>query len=227
MVRIYGNSGINDLSSSEENKIQTLCRLFYYEVFSDENYRTLAEKQRKIDSSPEYSGLYWEDKLDRATERTKKQNSNYLSRGSQNVEDIHTTKDFVEIYFDPFKDSTRIVSKYTVTWNYQGAYVALYLHRYQDGDQDLIYFSIESVNKQNNSDVDHSVNQLNKPKEKQNYIYPSTPNPRKVGILLGLGIFLFPIIFVWFTLRKGHSKKARVLSFGWLIFCFLIALSGS
>ena len=74
MVRIYGNSGINDLSSSEENKIQTLCRLFYYEVFSDENYRTLAEKQRKIDSSPEYSGLYWEDKLDRATERTKKQN---------------------------------------------------------------------------------------------------------------------------------------------------------
>lgn len=40
--------------------------------------------------------------------------------------------------------------------------------------------------------------------------------PRKVGLLLGAGIFFLPIVFAWFTLRKGHSKLARVLSLGWL-----------
>jgi len=52
----------------------------------------------------------------------------------------------------------------------------------------------------------------------------STPRPsvvgggseRKVNFLLGLGIFLLPYIFSWFTLRKGHSTQARVLSFFWL-----------
>lgn len=40
---------------------------------------------------------------------------------------------------------------------------------------------------------------------------------RKVGIWLGLGIFFLPIIFCWFTLRKGYSKKSKVIAFIWLI----------
>lgn len=43
-----------------------------------------------------------------------------------------------------------------------------------------------------------------------------TPASRKVGILLGIGIFLLPIVFAWFTLRKGHSTLSRVVSFGWM-----------
>lgn len=45
---------------------------------------------------------------------------------------------------------------------------------------------------------------------------------RSVGILLGIGIFLIPLIFSWFTLRKGHTTKAKVISFGWLIFSLAI-----
>jgi hypothetical protein len=39
---------------------------------------------------------------------------------------------------------------------------------------------------------------------------------RNVGVLLGLGIFFLPWYFCWFTLRKGHSALARLVSFGWL-----------
>lgn len=39
---------------------------------------------------------------------------------------------------------------------------------------------------------------------------------RKVGILLGIGIFLLPIIFAWFTLRRGHSTLSRIVAFVWL-----------
>ena len=42
------------------------------------------------------------------------------------------------------------------------------------------------------------------------------PITRKVSFLLGLGIFLFPLIFAWFTLRAGHSTLSRVVSFIWL-----------
>lgn len=45
---------------------------------------------------------------------------------------------------------------------------------------------------------------------------------RPVGILLGIGIFLIPLIFSWFTLRKGHTTKARVISFSWLVLSLLI-----
>lgn len=37
---------------------------------------------------------------------------------------------------------------------------------------------------------------------------------RKVSILLGIGIFMMPYIFAWFTLREGYSKSARFISFG-------------
>lgn len=43
---------------------------------------------------------------------------------------------------------------------------------------------------------------------------------RPVSLWLGIGIFLLPIIFAWFTLRSGHTLKSRIISFLWLItFC--------
>ncbi len=40
--------------------------------------------------------------------------------------------------------------------------------------------------------------------------------PRKVGFLLGAGIFFLPFIFAWFTLRKGYGQVARIVSLGWM-----------
>lgn len=39
---------------------------------------------------------------------------------------------------------------------------------------------------------------------------------RSVGLLLGIGIFVFPIVFSWFLLRKGHSSLSRIIGFSWL-----------
>ncbi len=44
----------------------------------------------------------------------------------------------------------------------------------------------------------------------------SAEQSRSVGFGLGAGIFLVPLVFAWFTLRKGHTKIARVVSFAWL-----------
>lgn len=49
---------------------------------------------------------------------------------------------------------------------------------------------------------------------------------RKVSLLLGLGIFIMPYIFAWFTLRKGHSEISRILSFGWLALMVIIQFFG-
>ena len=38
---------------------------------------------------------------------------------------------------------------------------------------------------------------------------------RKMSILLGVAIFFFPHIFGWFTLRKGYSGRARVITLVW------------
>jgi hypothetical protein len=46
---------------------------------------------------------------------------------------------------------------------------------------------------------------------------------KSVGILLGIGIVLFPMIFSFLTLRTGHSTKARALSFTWLAFALVVA----
>ena len=54
---------------------------------------------------------------------------------------------------------------------------------------------------------------------------PEVVPTRSVGFLLGAGIFLLPMFFVWFLLRKGHSVLARVLGFGWFGLCMLIAFS--
>src|SRR5947209_2005490 len=43
--------------------------------------------------------------------------------------------------------------------------------------------------------------------------------PRSVGVLLGFFILLVPFIFAWFTLRRGHTRLSRVVSFGWLVAC--------
>lgn len=39
---------------------------------------------------------------------------------------------------------------------------------------------------------------------------------RRVGLGLALGIFLFPVVFVWLLLRRGHSPGARIAGFSWL-----------
>ena len=45
---------------------------------------------------------------------------------------------------------------------------------------------------------------------------------RPVGILLGIGILFIPLIFAWFTLRKGHTTKAKIISFVWLVLSLAI-----
>lgn len=45
---------------------------------------------------------------------------------------------------------------------------------------------------------------------------------RKVTLLLGIGIAVFPIVFSWFTLRSGYSKRARLIAFAWLLVYALI-----
>lgn len=56
--------------------------------------------------------------------------------------------------------------------------------------------------------------------------YVATP-PRKVGVLLIVGILCAPWLFSWFLLRQGYSVASRVLAFGWLGFCFLaLMISG-
>lgn len=47
---------------------------------------------------------------------------------------------------------------------------------------------------------------------------------RKVSFLLGLGIFIFPLIFSWYTLRSGHTTQSRVISFSWLVLSLLLIL---
>jgi hypothetical protein len=55
---------------------------------------------------------------------------------------------------------------------------------------------------------------------------PESTQERSVGLLLGLGIFLIPYIFAWFTLRDGHSTTSRAASFTWLAVFFCAAAAG-
>lgn len=48
---------------------------------------------------------------------------------------------------------------------------------------------------------------------------------RPVTPLLGFGIFLLPIIFVWWLLQDGRSFRSRVLGFGWLALSVLWGLA--
>jgi len=49
---------------------------------------------------------------------------------------------------------------------------------------------------------------------------------RNVGFLLGCGIFLFPYLFSWLTLREGHSDTARIISFAWLALLVFVYIAG-
>ena len=55
---------------------------------------------------------------------------------------------------------------------------------------------------------------------------PSAPatQSRKVSILLWLGIFAIPIIFAWFLLGRGYSKRDRTIAFIWMF--LYVGLSG-
>lgn len=50
---------------------------------------------------------------------------------------------------------------------------------------------------------------------------------RNVGAALGIGILLLPFLFAWFTLRKGYSKLARVLSLGWMGLLVIVVFASS
>lgn len=50
---------------------------------------------------------------------------------------------------------------------------------------------------------------------------------RKVGALLGIGIFLFPFFFVWVLLRSGHSTLARIVGFAWFGVFLLVGFTGA
>lgn len=57
-----------------------------------------------------------------------------------------------------------------------------------------------------------------RPNSPQTVVQPK----RSVGILLGIGILLVPLLFAWFTLRKGYSTRAKVISFGWVLLTLVI-----
>ncbi|WP_017348507.1 hypothetical protein [Pantoea sp. A4] len=46
---------------------------------------------------------------------------------------------------------------------------------------------------------------------------PEQPAERKVSTKLGFGIAFMPVIFYWFLLRKGYSKRARIIGFIFLV----------
>lgn len=55
---------------------------------------------------------------------------------------------------------------------------------------------------------------------------PAQAVSRSVGFWLGVGIFLFPVICVWFLLRQGHSTTSRVIGFAWLALMVVAMASG-
>ena len=55
----------------------------------------------------------------------------------------------------------------------------------------------------------------------------ATMPARKLGIGLIVGIVLFPYVFAWFTLRKGHSANQRFLALGWMVVMFVAVRAGN
>lgn len=58
------------------------------------------------------------------------------------------------------------------------------------------------------------------------HMQPAQAVSRSVGFWLGVGIFLFPLIFVWFLLRQGHSTTSRIIGFAWLALIVVAMASG-
>lgn len=48
---------------------------------------------------------------------------------------------------------------------------------------------------------------------------------RKISVLFAVGIGVFPVVFSWFTLRKGHSTISRLISFFWLFVVLIVSYS--
>ena len=51
-----------------------------------------------------------------------------------------------------------------------------------------------------------------------------TVKPKKVGIILAIGIIFLPFIFAWILLKKGYSQNAKILGLGWLGICIIVML---
>ena len=43
------------------------------------------------------------------------------------------------------------------------------------------------------------------------------PPPRDIGMGLALGIAALPVVFSWFTLRRGFTSLVRLIAFLWLV----------
>jgi hypothetical protein len=50
--------------------------------------------------------------------------------------------------------------------------------------------------------------------------------PKRVSVLLGLGIFLIPPLFVWALLGKSYSWRARAVGFAWLALALIVFALG-
>lgn len=80
---------------------------------------------------------------------------------------------------------------------------------------------------------DHNPSELGKKISNDARLCSNRDNPyasviikkRYIGFWFGVGIFFFPFFFSWFTLRKGYSTLAKVISLGWLLFAIVISAS--
>lgn len=51
------------------------------------------------------------------------------------------------------------------------------------------------------------------------------PSPT-VKFFVGVGVFIMPYIFVWFTFQKGYSNLSRILGLSWFsLLCYVILFS--
>lgn len=74
------------------------------------------------------------------------------------------------------------------------------------------------------SDAAPACPKCGRPNDKKNELPPE--DKRTISIKLMTGIVIAPIIFSWFTLKKGYSTTARVLSFVWLLLTLIVVFSG-
>jgi tRNA_anti-like len=68
------------------------------------------------------------------------------------------------------------------------------------------------------SDVAPTCPKCGKPNES----VETSSEVKPVGKLLGAGIVFIPLIFSWFTLQKGYTTKAKIVSFSWLVLSLII-----
>ncbi|NUE95417.1 DUF4236 domain-containing protein [Gilliamella sp. ESL0232] len=80
-----------------------------------------------------------------------------------------------------------------------------------------------TIIRDNNEKEQEEVSELKYPDEdnglsaKESQKREDKPQHQSLSILLIIGIIFFPCIFAWFTLKKGYSKTARIISFAWMV----------